>query len=365
MIRKIILENFMSHKRTVIEPAEGLTLITGENNCGKSAVAIALEAVGGQTIGPFMLRHGEKEAKVILEVENEDGMHTLEWRRKEKTQGWSIDNLGSDRGKPDNLDNVLRLPEIESETGNHKFKLHIASQKNPIFLLDDPGSRAAEFFAGSGDAVYLISMQNKHRGRGREKKGRKGFLETEIKKLESQLKKLESVPSIRTDVDEAKKKEAELITKEDERVNLDQLIKKFEISQSVSEDKTKCLDVLKSLAAPPDLDDTNKIKETINQIRSANNRQKSATEKLDRLSLLKPPPEQDDTKSVQRKLDQLREAAAKVKEFTQKKDASTVELEEVSQHFEKLVSEGVACDRCGAPLTLKHLTRNIHEPNAR
>ena len=229
MIRKIILENFMSHKRTVIELAEGLTLLTGENNCGKSAVAIALEAVGDQTprSKPFMLRHGEKEAKVILEVENEDGMHTIEWRRKEKTQGWSIDNLGSDRGKPDNLDNVLRLPEIESETGNHKFKLHIASQKDPIFLLDDPGSRAAEFFAGSGDAGYLISMQNKHRGRGREKRNRKGFLKTEIKKLESQLKTLEPVPSIRKDVDEAKKKEAELITKENERVNLDQLIKKF------------------------------------------------------------------------------------------------------------------------------------------
>ncbi len=41
MIRRITLVNFMSHSHTVIEPADGLTILTGQNNCGKSAVVWA------------------------------------------------------------------------------------------------------------------------------------------------------------------------------------------------------------------------------------------------------------------------------------------------------------------------------------
>jgi hypothetical protein len=31
MIRKIVLENYMAHVRTVIEPAQGLTVLIGPN----------------------------------------------------------------------------------------------------------------------------------------------------------------------------------------------------------------------------------------------------------------------------------------------------------------------------------------------
>ncbi len=42
MLRRIILESFMSHAHTVIDLADGLTVLTGPNNCGKSAVVAAL-----------------------------------------------------------------------------------------------------------------------------------------------------------------------------------------------------------------------------------------------------------------------------------------------------------------------------------
>ena len=41
MIRRIKLVNFMSHANTVIEPADGLTILVGQNNCGKSAIVAA------------------------------------------------------------------------------------------------------------------------------------------------------------------------------------------------------------------------------------------------------------------------------------------------------------------------------------
>ena len=68
MIRRITLENYMSHARTVIEPADGLTVLVGPNNCGKSAVVSALQTVCGQHAGDFMVRHGQKVCRITIEL---------------------------------------------------------------------------------------------------------------------------------------------------------------------------------------------------------------------------------------------------------------------------------------------------------
>ena len=62
MIRSITLENYMSHARTVIEPAGGLTVLVGENNCGKSAVVSALQTLCHNENGDYMVRHGAGES---------------------------------------------------------------------------------------------------------------------------------------------------------------------------------------------------------------------------------------------------------------------------------------------------------------
>ena len=76
MITRITLTNYMSHAHTVIEPAAGLTVILGPNNCGKSAIVSALQTLCGDNTGDFMVRHGEKECAVT--VETDDG-HTIRW----------------------------------------------------------------------------------------------------------------------------------------------------------------------------------------------------------------------------------------------------------------------------------------------
>jgi AAA15 family ATPase/GTPase len=88
MIRQITLQNYMSHADTVIEPATGLTVLVGPNNCGKSAVVFALETVCNNASGGYMVRHDEKEASVT--VETDDG-HTLLWKRRGNTVSYVID----------------------------------------------------------------------------------------------------------------------------------------------------------------------------------------------------------------------------------------------------------------------------------
>src|SRR6202795_4742833 len=79
MIKRIELINFMSHPHTVIEPAPGLTVLVGPNNCGNSAVVAALQILCYNESSTYVMRHGERECSV--KIETDDG-HVIEWRRK-------------------------------------------------------------------------------------------------------------------------------------------------------------------------------------------------------------------------------------------------------------------------------------------
>src|SRR2546423_1953812 len=114
MISKIILDNFMSHKHTVIEPAEGLTVLTGPNNCGKSAVVVALQTLCCNDRGSrAYVRHNEKEARV--RVETSEG-HRVEWIRKGDVVSYKINGRDVNRlkgGIPEDLHELLRLGIVE------------------------------------------------------------------------------------------------------------------------------------------------------------------------------------------------------------------------------------------------------------
>src|SRR5687768_16374779 len=150
----------MSHAHSVIEPAAGLTVITGPNNCGKSAIVAALQILCSNDNSTYVTRHGQRES--AIRVETDDG-HVVEWRRKGSPR-YVIDDKLFDRlkqGVPDELHQALRLGQVECE--NETFDIHFAAQKRPIFLLQDKPKHAAEFFASSSDACRLLEMQNLHR----------------------------------------------------------------------------------------------------------------------------------------------------------------------------------------------------------
>lgn len=165
MIRKIVLENFMSHKRTVIEPAEGLTVLTGPNNCGKSAVVVAIQAVcENDRSSKAFIRHGAKEASVTIETA--EGSRVQWTRGKEvhyKIDGREVHRLRG--GIPEDLHDKLRLPPVEDPSGD-KVAVHFSDQKDPIFLVNDrAGARAARFLSAASDAALLLKMRQLQRER--------------------------------------------------------------------------------------------------------------------------------------------------------------------------------------------------------
>src|SRR4051812_20456628 len=113
MIKRIELINFMSHEHTVIEPAEGLTVLVGPNNCGKSAVVAALQILCTNERSTYVMRHEEKHCSV--KVETSDG-HVVHWRRK-TSPSYLIDGQEQSRiksGLPPILHEVLKLPQVET-----------------------------------------------------------------------------------------------------------------------------------------------------------------------------------------------------------------------------------------------------------
>src|SRR3954453_10828286 len=137
MITRIVIDNYMSHAHTVIEPAAGLTVIVGPNNCGKSAIVSALQTLCGDHDGDFMVRHGEKSCSVT--VDTDDG-HTITWRRIKGKVSYVLDgeevHRASRANLPDQLHEFLRLPKVLHPSGDKEFDVHFGGQKSPIFLID-------------------------------------------------------------------------------------------------------------------------------------------------------------------------------------------------------------------------------------
>lgn len=207
MIKRIELVNFMSHEHTVIEPAPGLTVLIGPNNCGKSAVVAALQILCTNEKSTYVMRHDEKQCSVVIETD--DG-HSIEWRRK-TSPSYLIDGRPFDRIKgdlPPELHQALRLPRVE--TSAKPLDIHFGSQKTPIFLLDASGNVAAQFFATSSDALKLIAMQRRHKEQLAERQREKTRLEAEAKRVNGELALLEPVVGLDQQLEASEKAYSEL-----------------------------------------------------------------------------------------------------------------------------------------------------------
>ena len=148
MIKNIYLENFMAHEATSIELASGVTVITGPNNIGKSAIVEAIRYLVSNPAPKNVIRHGAPKALVSLEL---DSGEVIIWQRQEKSASYAIQQPGQEtaeyhkfgREVPADIRSLLRMEEVQTDTED--IDIHLGNQRQPIFLLDRPGSHAAAF----------------------------------------------------------------------------------------------------------------------------------------------------------------------------------------------------------------------------
>ncbi|MBI3411390.1 MAG: AAA family ATPase [Planctomycetes bacterium] len=291
MIRRIILQNYMSHVQTVIEPAAGLTVLTGPNNCGKSAVVSALETLCSNATKSYMVRHGQKEARVT--VETDDG-HTVTWKRKGSTVSYVIDGREIHRLKgdvPEELHKVLRLPKVEPGEKIDPFDIHFGPQKFPIFLLNEPESRAALFFASSSDAAILLEMQKRHRTKVKDKKNEERWLRAEVEKLDVEIDTLKPLDALAESISQVEARYRDI---EESAAKIKALHDDMETLRSrllIHERQKKTYSCFAALMPPPTLEDTASLAALIAELLQVNSQVQQEMARRRTLENLATPPQ--------------------------------------------------------------------------
>ncbi|MEW4488084.1 AAA family ATPase [Thalassoglobus sp. JC818] len=303
MITRIELIDFMSHRHTVIEPAEGLTVLTGPNNVGKSAIVAALQLLCDNTRGSnYAIRHGAKSCSVT--VTTDDG-HEVTWSRSKTSSHYVVDGQRFDRiragGGFDELNTALRLGKVNSE-GNEAFDIHFGAQKSPIFLLDKTGSSAAQFFASSSDVSRLLEMQQVHQDRVRFAKKDKGRLEKELEDCALQLEVLKPSLQIEERTTQVEKLYSQWLESQTAAEAFSELVDEIAQSQSDTEFHSQKSSVLQKLETPPKLEETSRLAELTVGLATISQKMVLHHGQLDSLSPLASPPELFDVDTLSRVL---------------------------------------------------------------
>lgn len=297
MLTRLHLKNFMSHVDTTLDLGPGLNVITGPNNCGKSAIVAAIQLVcRNHLTGDVVVRHGAKECTVTLWTD--DG-HEVTWRWKKEGVSYTIDGTEYTRLKrkvPEVLHTILKLPEIEE--GNEAFDLHFGLQKEPIFLLDEAGSKAAKFFASSSDAAKLMEMQAAHKSRTRERKAHLKLLEAQSANLREQLGRLEPIIDLRNATDAVVVQFDELQQNIQSAERLAEHRLQMQHQQTSIMTEQQILARLNELPAWPEFHDTEPLEDWILEFQTTEEQFDLYQKRTTALQQLTPPPELADVKAL-------------------------------------------------------------------
>jgi hypothetical protein len=308
MIKRIILDNYMSHARTVIEPASGLTVIVGPNNCGKSAIVSALQTLCGDNDGDFMVRHGEKTCQVS--VETDDG-HTITWRRKGKSVSYILDGVDVHRvgrgNLPDDLDALLRLPKVKHPSGEKQFDVHFGDQKAPIFLIDKEADTAA-FFSTASDAEKLLEMQKRHKDKARDARREHQRCLSDAAQVNALLGALSPLDEINAELDAVEQTQRRLLADEQAILALALLIEQNEKQNELVAFRAAAVQSIAPLRSPPDLLDVQSLQTLIDNLTNTSRRTHQLREEARTLSTIEPPPPQADTTPLEQDVSRLTRA---------------------------------------------------------
>jgi hypothetical protein len=150
MIR-IEIRNFQSLEHAVIT-VRGFTALVGRSNIGKSAIIRAVEAALSGASGTSFVRHGPKCARRLKDIKNckcyasvhivGDGMDLL-WEKGDGVNRYRYNGKDYDavaRGFPE----FLKPDFTPIKVGDKQVQLQIATQWEPIFLLNTSGGTVAD-----------------------------------------------------------------------------------------------------------------------------------------------------------------------------------------------------------------------------
>ena len=144
-IKRLILENFQSHKYSEIDFAAGLNVIVGPSDTGKSAVIRALKWVlYNEPSGDFFIREGETNCSVTIHIS--DGTILQRYRTRSKNGYLLIKNDGEEMrfegfGKdvPEEITDITNIRKILLDR-DESSAINLGEQLEGPFLLSEKTS---------------------------------------------------------------------------------------------------------------------------------------------------------------------------------------------------------------------------------
>lgn len=300
----------MAHARTVFELAPGLNVLTGPNNTGKSAVVEALRCLAENPAPRHVIRHGAAEARVSAELD--DGT-VVTWVRRPKYALYELTRPGAaepevfakfGRTPPEEIVKVLGLSPVPIE-GGEAVDVHIGNQREPVFLLDKPGSVLSGFFAASTEAAHLIAMQNLLTDRIKKAKTEKHRQEKRLTDLAAAIDRLAPLPELDMRLERAAALEEALAAGDDRLAALAACLAERDRRLRRREALSRTQTVLGGLEAPPRLAETAGLAARLAREAALARRRTRAGAWRDVLSRLAEPPVLADTALLARRLREL------------------------------------------------------------
>jgi AAA domain len=207
--RSLRLTDFQNLPSAELHLSPGITVLIGDNDLGKSSIVRALAAVFYGDSRDSLIRHGAKACTV--DVEMEDG-YRLSFSRKLRRNPVNMWSLHGQDGE------VLEQDGIRYETGGRsvpswvaektgiapvdELEIHIANQKQPVFLLADPPPKRAAVLSVGQESSHLREMIAIQRERNVRDLATIREGERELTELAGRVTALEGIEDIETSADE-------------------------------------------------------------------------------------------------------------------------------------------------------------------
>lgn len=201
MLEKVEIKNFMSHSKTTVDFTDGLNVLTGKSNSGKSAIFRAIIwCLFNKPTGSDFIRTGAQSTKVTVTLSN--GYSITRQRSRKATGFYLVKNPNGETTKfekiksvPVEVSNASQMP-IVKLSDNYSVCLNISTQLEGPFLLS---SSSADKAAAIGrlrnmepldNTIYKLNSENLSNSKLiTSKKKEKDELENKLSKEFSHLDK--------------------------------------------------------------------------------------------------------------------------------------------------------------------------------
>jgi exonuclease SbcC len=225
-----------------------------------------------------------------------DSGEIIIWQRQVLNASYTIQKPGEGHeeyhkfGKnvPEDVRKLLCLDQVEIE--NDKIDIHLGNQRQPIFLLDKPGSHAAGFFAASTEADYLLKMQQLLKVKIDQAKRDEKILSLELTDLTQQLSNYDPLDDLAVKISQVEQLYSHILAINRQLPLLDELIRNLQEIQDHLLFETHTSATLGELEHPPVLEDIAVLTQLLAELKEKSGQHRQQTALVAELMNLISPP---------------------------------------------------------------------------